>query len=428
LNVFEEARAMQAALDAGDAAGPTELARQLGLSQGQVSNRLRLLELPPSVQAKVISREITATQARQLATYAAIPGVCDEVLKRMKNHRAENVTSLADDDFEWMLNNAVHDNTRPTTGKRWCSALGAQAPIFKPVGDQNAALGLVTVRDEGGKPTTVATNVELWEKLQEEHEGKLAAARDKRTERGKPTAADKNQKNKKPLTAAEKKRLAEEDRRREKERAAKLAAGLWSLAIDWRRLLIAKACRERQVGPEDMLRLAVYFAIEGGTCRQSGTIRRRGEAFCEVLRTAGATVKKSSYYYDSLKTWLALATTADDKLYEAVLDAIADLFWDVDDGPNSTIPGFDVLEIAEQLAIDLPAAWKKEAAGVLTERWLNLRNKDDLIALARGYDREYGELDRSSPKSDWVAAMAKDAHYQKPPAELLKPKRPKNRG
>jgi ParB family chromosome partitioning protein len=43
-----------------------ELAKKYGISQGEVANTLRLLDLPENVQEKVISREITSTHARQL--------------------------------------------------------------------------------------------------------------------------------------------------------------------------------------------------------------------------------------------------------------------------------------------------------------------------------------------------------------------------
>ncbi len=75
LNPVEEARAYRRLIDAGDAAGPTEVARLVGVSQGQVSSRLGLLELPQEVQAMVISREMTATQARALNPYAKHPGL-----------------------------------------------------------------------------------------------------------------------------------------------------------------------------------------------------------------------------------------------------------------------------------------------------------------------------------------------------------------
>jgi ParB family chromosome partitioning protein len=69
LNPIEEARAYEAAIEAGDASGPTELAEQLGVSQGHVSNRIRLLDLPYWWQNKVISREISERHARAVLPY-----------------------------------------------------------------------------------------------------------------------------------------------------------------------------------------------------------------------------------------------------------------------------------------------------------------------------------------------------------------------
>ena len=128
-------------------------------------------------------------------------------------------------------------------------------------------------------------------------------------------------------------------------------------------------------------------------------------------------------FYDLLS---ALRALGDRDVIDRALDFLAELFWSKD-GSGQVIPDEDVLAIAEQLAIDLAAAWKKEAAGELTERWLNLRNKDALVEMARTFDRKFLELEPSSPKSEYVATLLKEARLQKPPAELLKPKKPKER-
>ena len=88
LNVIEQARAMQALLSAGDVAGPTELGKLLGVSQGQVSNTLLvLLRLPDAWQAKIISDEIPHTWARHLVPWADRPAVLEAVAKTLRKRK-----------------------------------------------------------------------------------------------------------------------------------------------------------------------------------------------------------------------------------------------------------------------------------------------------------------------------------------------------
>ena len=69
LSAVEIARSYRMMLDAGDAAGPTELAELLDVSRSTVSNRLRLLNLPEAWQQRVIARKITERHARAVLPY-----------------------------------------------------------------------------------------------------------------------------------------------------------------------------------------------------------------------------------------------------------------------------------------------------------------------------------------------------------------------
>ena len=74
------------------------------------------------------------------------------------------------------------------------------------------------------------------------------------------------------------------------------------------------------------------------------------------------------------------------------------------------------------LKMQLTLASLKDAAGPLTERWLNLRSKEELVKLRDSF----GILKLAAEdgtKKDLVAAIMRSV---KPPAELLKPKKPKN--
>jgi hypothetical protein len=126
--------------------------------------------------------------------------------------------------------------------------------------------------------------------------------------------------------------------------------------------------------------------------------------------------------------YAALTAVEDRDVIDRVLDFMAALFWDAENGPGQVIPEDTVLAIADRLAIDLTAEWRKDAAGELTERWLNLRNKDGLLELACDsavYAKGAISGQATLTKAAIVADLLKAARKIKPPAELLKPKRPR---
>jgi len=430
LNAIEEAEAFRAAIAAGDAAGPSELAKQLGLSQGHVSNRLRLLELPAAIQSKVISREIPATHARSIARYSNSPAILQEIQESVKDELEWHGSLGPADDFDASVDRTAHSATRPATGTVYSSKLNKNIPVFTPTDEQRAQLELVEVSQcympKGQqKPELRAANTKLWEKLQAEHEAKLvdkAAARDAKKGTGKASGT------RKPLSASEQKALDEAERSREKERAQKLAAGVWAVAIDWRRMLIAKACRERQVSPEDTLRILLYFAASRDWHRKTtfgllmaiGRYDQRELALWNGMSDAGSRVSCKN---GSPNLLAALRAFDDRAVIERALDFLEEMFWDTDERPNQIIPNEAVMAITEQLAIDLAAAWKEDAAGELTERWLNLRSKDALTDMAR--IAGVRPLDGVS-KGDVVHLLNSNRKKIKPPAELLKPKKPRN--
>lgn len=161
LNPIEEAAAFQMALDVGDAAGPTELAQQLGLSQGHVSNRLRLLELPEWWRERLISGEITERHARAALPWMKHTAIAAEIREALERDLREDGQPVGVQAWEeCRIPNAVIDATRPMSGGYYDTQRG-NVPIFDPEASQRDALGIIEF--EGAER---ATNVPLWEKLQ----------------------------------------------------------------------------------------------------------------------------------------------------------------------------------------------------------------------------------------------------------------------
>ena len=260
-----------------------------------------------------------------------------------------------------------------------------------------------------------ARNVELWKELQAAHEAKLAAKRGAKADGGQAKA--EHGQGKAP-TAAQQKAIDAEEARKATERAGKFAAGAWRVAIYWRRMLIARACRESQVGPEDLLRLLMFVA-GSATCMRHGIsngsheIGEREDCLAGVLRAT----RKSG----GIDLWAALVAVGDREVDARGLAFIADLFWAADDGPKATIEDHDVLAIAEQLGIDCAAAWKADAAGDLTEDWLELHAKDALVEMGAKLGMKFDKL----PKTSIVECLITHRKKLALPAVLLKPKKPK---
>jgi len=412
LSAIEEARAFRAAIDAGDADGPTQLATQLGLSQGHVSNRLRLLELPERIQAKVISREIPATHARSIARYAGSPALLKKIEEGIVFARRYHGGLPSAQAFDGDVDRMAYNATRTMDGRVYSHKLGRNIPLFTPTDEQRDALGLIEVTQgympkSQNKPELRATNTELWEKLQAEQEARLVAQAEKRSS--------------KAAKGAKEKPTAAETRAKEAARAEKLAQGIWAVAIDWRRVLIAEACRTEQVSPEDLTRLLFWQAFSLDAWRTHGDLDRREDQATDTLKARRARPRRGGGS-DQHGLFAFLCGIEDRHMLKVALWQLAELIWHPTDGPVGAMPDEVVLQVADQLALDVPAAWKKNAAGPLTERWLNLRNKEALVALAQSWGVS---TDANTAKPQMVAALLKAAKKQKPPAELLKPKRPK---
>ena len=61
----------------------TKLAERYKVSQGEIANTLRLLELPKDIQAEIISRKITETHALKLIALKDWPGLLQELVKKI---------------------------------------------------------------------------------------------------------------------------------------------------------------------------------------------------------------------------------------------------------------------------------------------------------------------------------------------------------
>lgn len=415
LNAIEEAAAFHQAIENGDAAGPTELARQLGLSQGHVSNRLRLLELPREFQEKVISCEIPPSHARSVVRYKDHPAILQAISERVAE-ALENEEGLGSvDDWDAEVKRCAWNATEPLGGTRHSDAYGRSMPVFTPTTAQRKELGIIKVKSPwAGEEEERATNLDLWNDLQAAHEAEHAgrAAKDSDLPADRAETAGDRGEGESP----------EDDAAKQRERLKKFRRGAWDIAIAWRRRLIAQACRDEQVSPEDASRLLLLFAASAQVLREGGY-----RANCEIGRREDilALLLDAKTKDGRPVLWNAIAGLDDRDVVDSVVAYVAAMFHHPTKSEGvfeASLSDADVIAIADHLKIDLAAAWKEGAAGDLTEEWLELHMKEDLLKLAA----KAGIKTEATTKSDLVKYLLSKKKELPVPAELLKPKRPKD--
>jgi len=192
-------------LDAGGA-GLTQAAaaERFGRSQSWAANLIRLLELPEPWRGRLISGEITESQGRSLLAYAGSP-----VLPHLdKVYRRDSGKTWSRDELLAELRCSLQETTRPMSDQAkhrdWVPGLGVVARRFEPTDAQREKLAVVELpvedRETGkleGRP--VATNVNLWNKLQRQAmanaekaggKGKNGQSNGKSAKKKEPTAAE----------------------------------------------------------------------------------------------------------------------------------------------------------------------------------------------------------------------------------------------
>jgi ParB/RepB/Spo0J family partition protein len=390
LNAIEEARAMKAAIDAGDAAGPTELAEQLGLTQGHISNRLRLLGLPETVQARVISQEIPATHARSICRYKDSPPIMKELLEAVSFHTTRGGGLGSSSEWDDNVDRIAYNATKPIGGTRYSDKLMRSVPVFTPTEEQRAQLGLVNVsrgymRRGRNKPELRAANVKLWDKLQGEYEATLAKkeadllgspADNGSAKKAKATKA-------KPLTAAEKKRQTADKDRKDKEQAEQFAKRLYGWKEDWMRYVIA----QHLLHCADIAQITRVFmlCLDHWDCNKLGV----------------GTLKPCSKH-----PVRDVFSVQDFDLDREAGKLAAQIFYDEENGPAKLVFDEDLESLCEfGLEIDLACEWNNHQAGPMSEAYWRLHAKDQLVELAGELKAGFADDVLRGTKEQLVAAF-----------------------
>jgi ParB/RepB/Spo0J family partition protein len=164
LNDIERALAYQRM--AADGLSQADIGKLVGLTQGAVSNALRLLQAPEALQARVISGEMTARELRDALPFAHCPGVLDALAVELgrKDFR-EDLLRYSQTIPEWVEEYAFAHSRSIKKGV-WNYCDGAGECKFKPTAEQREQLQVCTVPSDAGSDER-AFNVPFWNELQQ---------------------------------------------------------------------------------------------------------------------------------------------------------------------------------------------------------------------------------------------------------------------
>jgi ParB/RepB/Spo0J family partition protein len=363
LNPIEEAAAFQELLDA-HGFSQRELAEYFDLSQGKIGNSVRLLKLPDVWRKRVISREITATQARELATFADVPAVLEMLDQRLKKDfkEAKPGESIAPELWGEQFDNAVDSASRPMQGGFYDYDDKRHVSVALSKKDRERAdLDIREIPTWNGTERR-AFNVPLWKELQAAGEARRKTTAAKKTaDDDSPAGGDKK------LTAAEKREAA-------KKKAEQFARRLETWYHGWLQKLIMARLQELDVVADldRYLKIALYFAV------QSEGSARADDLVAAVTGCGGKRHVAQSWQSQSGNAWKSLDSLKSLSDVRAVLRETVRAWCAHElESYRADLKSDAVRGIAADLGISLETDWK------VSKDFLELHTKDQLIALAK---------------------------------------------
>ncbi len=381
LNAVEEAAAFAELLDQHGFT-QRELAENFGLSQAKIANAVRILKLPKVWRDRVISQEISATNARQLAAWADVPAVLDEVAEELAERDGGPPST---GELSHWIDVAVWHGSRPITGNVHCRIDGRFFHGKVALTKKDKSRDDLQIREVNGQPR--AFNVPLWEEL---HQAGLARRAKMQQAKSDNTAAT----NGKPQLSTE------EKRQRAKQKREQWQKKLYRWKIAWLQTRVIKSLQQIPDG-RLLMKVVLYFACRGDS-------RLRARELGQAIKAAGGRVKSAGY--EGIDAWASLSSVKPAAIPDIVRAAAIAWMSHPFEGFRSDLQPEAIAELAADLDIDFAAEWK------LTADYLALHTKDQLAGLAREWQIPL----RGVKVKDIAAHLLVDAVDATPPKELLK--------
>lgn len=173
LDPLEESRSLQQLLASGAYASQKELGQALGLSQGEISLRLRLTELPEDWRQRIIAREISTSHAKHLYPWLDVPAVLVKAAKQLQDWEKNHGRQASERDFEGVVQAAARAASKPITKAGPFSTRDTCPFSVSP--ELRAQLDVRPLKNPwGGKPEPRAFNVTLWQQKAREAQRRAA--------------------------------------------------------------------------------------------------------------------------------------------------------------------------------------------------------------------------------------------------------------
>lgn len=162
LTAIDRANGLKLLADQYALAGKTQAqcAADAEISEGQMSNMLRLLRLPDVWQQRLIGGELSVEQSRALATWVDYPKVIEAFETHIQNCGLKE-GPIDKHHFERALEVALERASRPMSKDHY-----GRGCLFKPTDAERAELDIREVKQSYGPPAKRAFNLTLWNKLQ----------------------------------------------------------------------------------------------------------------------------------------------------------------------------------------------------------------------------------------------------------------------
>lgn len=173
LDPIEEARSLQQLLSSGAYASQKALGEAVGLSQGEVSLRIRLTELPAEWQQAIIAHEISTSHAKHLYAWLDLPQVLKKATQKAAEWEKSRGRRPSERDFQHIVQDAARSVSKSIAkGSEFSSRDACPFSVSKEL---RAQLDVRPVPNNwGGTPSPRAFNVTLWN--QKAKEAKQRAA------------------------------------------------------------------------------------------------------------------------------------------------------------------------------------------------------------------------------------------------------------
>lgn len=369
LSPIEEALGYQDMLGSFPGLTQEKLAEQIGRSRPHISNRLRLLKLPPAWQEKLSAGEITDHHGWALVPYADRPLVMERLLK--------GKIPVDPKHFREMVDDAVEQQTRPLKSRYgyWDGKTNWGSFDLKPSKEQLAELDVFKSGSDGKDQR--CWNVTLWEQLVTDQKRKQAEREAK--------AAD-------PKAAAEARQKQAEIYNKK----------LYRYYVGWYQAALLRRLDDPDEAPAAE-RVALWLLYQG-TKNCEWRIGRDGELSDALGLGGDRELLEEVTDPDTVDRW-------EEVVYETAKRWLAHTF----EGHHTDLAPDAVVRFAQASRIAIIADWK------LDEDFLQLHSKDQLCELAKEWgidDAAHEKMKRGDLIADLLKAGA-DVHV---PKRLEKPK------